>query len=150
MKHLICLSVLIGMVTLFFAGKASAQDNETELVKVPLNNYLQGHATGSPEFMRKAFHKDARIMAFRDGKLMNWSVEEFASRFTGTPAKDEAQRTRKIESIDISGNAAIAKISLDYPTIKFIDYMALLKVDGEWKIVNKSFYAEMKQPPGKQ
>lgn len=144
MKHLICLFVLIGM---FFAGTATAQDNESELVKVPLNNYLQGHVTGNAEFMRKAFHKDARIMAFRDGKLLNWSVEEFASRFTGTQAKDEAERTRKIESIDVSGNAAVAKISLDYPTIKFIDYMALLKIDGEWKIVNKSFFAEPKQQP---
>lgn len=142
MKHLICLFVLIGMGTLFFAGETVAQNNDTELVKVPLNNYLQGHATGNAEFMRKAFHKDARIMAFREGKLMNWGVEEFASRFNGSQAKDEAERNRKIESIDISGNAAIAKISLDYPTIKFIDYMSLLKIDGEWKIVNKSFFAQ--------
>src|SRR5687767_13973330 len=109
MKHLICLFVLIGMGTLFFASEAAAQGDEAELAKIPLNNYLQGHATGKAEFMLKAFHKNARIMAFREGKLMNWSVDEFASRFTGTAAKDEAERKRKIESIDISGNAAIAK-----------------------------------------
>jgi hypothetical protein len=132
-----------------FADRAAGQDREAELVKIPLNNYIQGHATGNPEFMRKAFYKDARIMAFRDGKVMNWDVEEFAKRFDGNSAKDEAERKRKIERIDISGTAAIAKISLDYPTIKFIDYMALLKIDGEWKIVSKSFYAEPKTPPAK-
>ncbi|HEV2666973.1 MAG TPA: nuclear transport factor 2 family protein [Blastocatellia bacterium] len=36
---------------------------------------------------------------------------------------------------------------LDYPTVKFTDYMALLKVDGEWKIINKTFYAEPKAKP---
>ncbi|MDQ3063478.1 MAG: nuclear transport factor 2 family protein [Acidobacteriota bacterium] len=86
-------------------------------------------------------------MAFRDGKLLNMSVEEFATRFNGKPADDEAKRKRSIESIDVSGNAAIAKIILDYPTVKFVDYMSLLKTDGEWKIVNKSFYAEPKVQP---
>jgi len=83
------------------------------------------------------------------GKLTNLSVEDFAARFNGKLANDEAQRKRSIEIIEMSGNAAIAKIVLDYPTIKFVDYMSLLKIDGEWKIVNKSFYAEPKQPKQK-
>jgi hypothetical protein len=145
MKKLIFLFVLIGIGSLFFGNEVAAQDKETELAKIPLNNYLQGQITGNPEFIRKAFHKDARIMAFRDGKLTNLSVEDFATRFNGKSANDEAQRKRSIESIDISGNAASAKIVLAYPTIKFVDYMSLLKIDGEWKIVNKSFYAEPKQ-----
>jgi hypothetical protein len=33
---------------------------------------------------------------------------------------------------------------LDYPQVKFTDYMSLLKIDGEWRIVNKTFYAEQK------
>lgn len=88
-------------------------------------------------------------MAFRDGKITNLSVEEFAGRFNGKAADDEAKRKRAIESIDISGNAGSAKIVLDYPTVKFVDYMSLLKIDGEWKIVNKSFYAEPKPQPKK-
>ncbi|MFT3745893.1 MAG: nuclear transport factor 2 family protein [Pyrinomonadaceae bacterium] len=148
MRKLFVMFAMIG-AAFIFADRAVGQEKEAELVKIPLNNYIQGQATGNPEFIRKAFYKDARIMAFREGKVMNWDVEEFASRFTGTAAKDEAERKRKIESIDISGTAAIAKISLDYPTVKFIDYMALLKIDGEWKIVSKSFNAEPKTPPAK-
>ena len=145
MKIFSVLFVLIGIVTTISAQKTAADNQEKELVKVPLNNYLQGQITGNPEFIRKAFHKDARIMAFRDGKLTNLSVAEFAVRFNGKTATDEAQRKRTIESLDVSGNAASAKIVLDYPAIKFVDYMSLLKIDGEWKIVNKSFYAEPKQ-----
>lgn len=130
---------------MFFVDSAAAQENETESAKIPLNNYLQAQATGNGDLIRKAFFKDARIMAFRDGKLTNLNVEEFAGRFNGKAADDEAKRKRKIESLDISGNAAVAKIVLDYPTVKFVDYMSLLKIDGEWKIVNKSFYAEAKE-----
>ena len=145
MKKLIFAVVLIGVVCLISVNPAAAQDKETELVKIPLNNYLQGHMTGSSEFILKAFQKDARIISIRDGKLASLSVDEFAKLFVGKPASDEAKRKRTIESIDISGNAAVAKIILDYPAIKFVDYMSLLKIDGEWKIVNKSFYAEPKK-----
>lgn len=118
---------------------------EAEAVKIPLENYIKAQATGNGDFIRQAFHKDARIMAFRDGKLLNLSVEEFAGRFNGKTADDEAQRKRTFEILEISGNAAIARVLLDYPTVKFTDYMSLLKVDGEWKIVNKTFNAEAKK-----
>ncbi len=118
--------------------------SEATAARVPLENYIQGHATGNGDFMRKAFHTEAKIMAFRDGKMMNLTVEEFASRFNGKPAPDEAQRKRRIENVEITGNAGVGKIVLEYPTVTYTDYMSLLKIDGEWKIVNKVFYAEAK------
>jgi hypothetical protein len=33
---------------------------------------------------------------------------------------------------------------LDYPDAVLTDYMSLLKIDGEWKIVNKIFTVERK------
>ena len=117
---------------------------DTAGARVPLENYIQGHATGNGDFMRKAFHTDAKIMAFRDGKMTNLTSEEFASRFNGKPAQDEAQRKRRIESVEITGNAGVGKIILEYPTVTYTDYMSLLKVGDEWKIVNKVFYAEPK------
>ena len=59
---------------------------DTAGARVPLENYIEGHATGNGDFMRKAFHPDAKIMAFRDGKMTNLTSEEFASRFNGKPA----------------------------------------------------------------
>ncbi|HYP02166.1 MAG TPA: nuclear transport factor 2 family protein [Pyrinomonadaceae bacterium] len=57
---------------------------------------------------------------------------------------DEAQRKRSIESIDITGNAAVVKVLLDYPSARLTEYMSMLKIDGEWKIVNKTFVSEPK------
>lgn len=146
MKKFAVLSLVIaaalGLVTVSFRAAAVQSDNAA--ARVPLDNYIQGHATGNGDFMRKAFHPEAKVMAFRDGKLTNMTAEEFASRFNGKPAADEAQRKRHIESVEITGNAGVGKIVLDYPTVKFTDYMSLLKVGDEWKIVNKVFYAEPK------
>lgn len=140
------LFAIVGVVPLLEITELHAA-GETEAARIPLENYINAHATGNPEFIRKAFFPDAKIMAFRDGKLLNLSVEEFASRFSGKPAADESQRKRRIDSLDLTGNAGTARIVLDYPDATLTDYMSLLKVDGEWKIVNKVFNAVPKAKP---
>lgn len=110
----------------------------------PIELYLEAHRTGQVEFVRKAFHADARIISFRDGALHSLTVDEFSKRFQGEPAADEAQRKRHIASFDVVGNAATAKIVLDYPEVTFTDYMNLLEIDGVWKIANKTFHAAPK------
>ena len=146
MKKVVLL--LAVMLAVFGVVKSSIQSApaqaDTAAARVPLENYIQGHATGNGDFMRKAFHTDAKVVSFRDGKLASMTAEEFASRFIGKPAADEAQRKRRIESVEITGNAGVAKIVLDYPAVTFTDYMSLLKIGDEWKIVNKVFYAEPK------
>ena len=144
MKKLTILFTLITIATLAIAFHVRAQNSEEAAVRQPLENYIKGHETGQGEFFRKAFHADAKLFAIRDGKYWQLTSEEFAARAAGKPAADEAQRKRTIESVDITGNAAVAKIVLDYPQVKFTDYMSLLKIDGEWKIVNKTFHAENK------
>lgn len=144
----VLLLVVIGVSMIVVNTHSSSQAQaDAAAARVPLENYIQGHATGNGDFMRKAFHADAKVMAFRDGKLTNLTSEEFASRFNGKPAADEAQRKRTIESVEITGNAGVGKIVLDYPAVKFTDYMSLLRVGDEWKIVNKVFYAEQKAKP---
>jgi hypothetical protein len=138
------LSLLIFALVSF----ASAQTSEKDAVRVPLENYIKAHATGDPEYARKAFYTEGNMTYIRDGKYVIETFDAFIKRaFTGKPAADEGLRKdhRTIEAIDITGNAAVAKIVLDYPSVKFVDYMTLLKINGEWKIVNKSFYAEPKK-----
>lgn len=143
----------VSLITVFvlclFAAYASAQNSEEDLVRVPLENYIKAHATGDPAFARMAFYTDGNMTWIRDGKYSVETFDAFIKRaFKGKPAPDEEKRRggRRIESIDITGNAAVARIVLNYPAIKFVDYMTLLKINGEWKIVNKSFYAEPKDP----
>lgn len=141
MKKLILL-VLLGSLGFVTWQAVRAQSAEEAAVRSALEHYMLGHATGQGEHFRKIFHPDAKLFAVRDGKYWQLTSEEYIARAAGKPAADEPQRKRAIESIDITGNAAVAKIVLDYPAVKFTDYMSLLKIDGEWKIVNKTFYAE--------
>lgn len=116
-------------------------------VRAPLEAYLRGHATGSAEEFRPAFHPDAQLWGMRNRALIRMTAEDYIGRASGSPAADEAQRRRWIESIDVTGDTAVAKIILDYPAVRFTDYMALSRIEGRWVIVNKMFQADPKAPP---
>jgi hypothetical protein len=121
------------------AARAAAADEAG--VRAAIEHYLRGHATGSGEHHRRAFHPEAKLFFTREGRLAQMTSEEYISRSPGRPAADEAQRRRRVESVDVTGDAAVAKVVLEYPQVTFTDYMSLLKIDGEWKIVNKTFHA---------
>ena len=115
----------------------AATPDETAEARKPLEAYLKGHASGDGAYMRQAFLPSAHIEGIRDGKFLSWTAEEYIAGFKGKPPADEAQRKRSIDAVDVSGNAAMARVTLDYPNGTFTDYFVLLKLDGEWKIANK-------------
>ena len=115
----------------------AATPDETAEARKPLEAYLKGHASGDGAYMRQAFLPSAHIEGIRDGKFLSWTAEEYIAGFKGKPPADEAQRKRSIDAVDVSGNAAMARVTLDYPNGIFTDYFVLLKLDGEWKIANK-------------
>jgi hypothetical protein len=114
-------------------------------VRAALQHYLNGHATGSQDEMRKAFSPDARMTFVRDGKLVITPIAEYIARFNGQPAPDEAQRKRRITDVEITGNAATGRIELDYPNAFIVDYMTLVKDNGRWAIIAKSYQTTPKR-----
>lgn len=118
---------------------AAAVADDLAGVRAALDAYLAGHATGDGAHFREAFHPAAVLFWNRNGAFSTRTSAEYIAGASGQPAADEARRHRRIVMIDVTGDAAIAKIELDYPTARFVDYMSLLKVDGTWRIVNKTF-----------
>ena len=136
--RLLAIPLLSIAASLSMPGSAFAQQaSEDVAARKPLEAYLQGHATGDPAYMREAFLPTAHIEGIRDGTFLSWTADEYIAGFKGAPPADEAQRKRWIDRVDVSGNAAMARVTLDYPSGTFTDYFVLLKVDGEWKIANK-------------
>jgi len=124
------------------AAPGPAPDPERAAVEATVQLYFQGHATGDGNLFRKAFHPDAFVFWVDKGALAKRSSAEFAGGASGKPADDEARRVRKILMVDITGTAAIVKVELAYPTMHFIDYLSLVKLDGSWVIIDKIFYRE--------
>ncbi|HWM86765.1 MAG TPA: nuclear transport factor 2 family protein [Kofleriaceae bacterium] len=124
------------------SAPADASSSERAAVTATVHRYFKGHITGIGDHYKQAFHPEAKLFSVKDGKLAIVTRDEFAARATGKPAADEAKRVRRIVSVDIAGDAAMAKVELDYPDVRFVDYLSLLKLDGSWVIVNKIFHRE--------
>lgn len=122
---------------------------EIAAVTVPLQAYLDGHATGLEKHFRRAFAPDAVLVGIKDGEYRQWPASEYiVASSSGRAPADEAQRRRWIRSINVTGDVATAVVELDYPDMKALDYMSLLKFGDEWRIVVKAYDAVT--PPGKQ
>jgi hypothetical protein len=141
--------VYVALAATLVAGGAwmSAPTPDEVAVRATLDHYIQGHATGDGAHMRLAFNPAARLFWSSADTLATRTSDEYIARMPGKPAADEATgvRTRRIEIVDVTGNAAIGKIVLDYPDAHIVDYMSLLKTNGEWKIINKIFNVEPKK-----
>lgn len=145
MLKITTLAVACGLALAAPAFAQSADQNpEAPGVRAALDHYIAGHATGSGAEFRQAFHDDAKLFWMRDGKFMQRTDDEFVAGASGKPADDEALRKRSVEILDITGDVAVAKVVLDYPTVTFVDYMSMVKTENGWKIVNKTFNAQPK------
>lgn len=127
-------------------GAAEAQTDDELAVRAVLELYLRSHATGEGEHVARAFHPQLVMYYFRDGELRSRTAADYVAGHTGSPARDEALRRRWIETVDVTGTAAMAKVVLDYPAVRFTDYFTLVKIGDDWKIMNKVFHSEAKAP----
>lgn len=121
------------------------EEEEEEGVRAAVQHYLDGHATGDSVHHRMVFHPESRLFWIQDGKLTTRTSDDYIAGARGRPAPDENRRHRRIAFVDVTGTAAVARVELDYPGAFITDYFTLLKLDGEWRIMNKIFHVRRRQ-----
>ena len=121
-------------------AQSSAEDHQA--ISTTLNYYLEGGTNNDFEMLKKAFHPTASMKFIRGEAYTEVNAVEFFKK--GMKPGPKQERKTRIISIDVSGHAASAKLEIEYPTFFFYDYMNLLKIEGEWKVVSKIFYRKGK------
>lgn len=125
-------------------GPVTANITEEAKVREVIGLYFRAHETGNGSFIQQIFHPELKMMGVRNDSLVVRSAEQYWSGFSGRAAADEATRRRWIDRVEVFGHAANVRVVLDYPTVTYVDFFALLKVNGEWKIVSKVYATEAK------
>lgn len=110
-------------------------DAITKVVEI----YIAGARSGKGDDMKPAFHKDATIFGYVGPDLFAGPIQNlFDWNDENGGATDLKSR---IASIDIIGTVATVRLELDNWTgHRFTDLFTLLKVDGQWLIMNKVFH----------
>jgi hypothetical protein len=147
MKKLIVFAVFM----IFTAAAAIAQDIEKEkqeIKNVIQTAYVDGlQNKGNVEDIEKGFHPGFNLLGVNQNMLTKYPIYSWLESFKKrkekdpTPPTDEQKITCKYLSVDVTGNAAMAKIELHRNNeLLFTDYLQLYKFEEGWKIVSKIYY----------
>lgn len=128
---------IISLILVLVAFNISAQ-SEIDNINKTLYDYIDGTANGEPERLKRAFHPDFNLYFVKNDTVRVWSGKKYISN---VKQGRKSNRIGRIVSVDYDGNAANAKIEILMPRNKriYTDYLLLLKVKGNWKIIHKSF-----------
>lgn len=113
-------------------------------VQACIQAYLDGLYKGDMDLLfKKAFHPDAMMNAADlGGDRIHWTMAEFEKvvRERGAPEAAGFPRKERIVSIDFAGpDTANVKVEVLVGKRDFTDLLACIRIDGEWKIIAKTY-----------
>jgi hypothetical protein len=113
--------------------------SEYDAITRTVQNYIEGGKTGRTEEMKKAFHPDATIFGYVGPDLFAGPIQRLFDWNDQNGAATELEG--RIASIDVVETVATVRLELEnWGMHRFTDMFTLLKVDGQWKIMNKVFH----------
>ncbi len=131
-RGLFCLLLLIFNISVVNSQK------ENDKVRQVINDYFNGSKTGNTDLIKKSFHSGCKLKHIKEDKTI---YEADLNHFLNYLSENQGIPilTTQILKLDVCKNAANAKCSLYLKDYYYIDYLNLLKIDGEWKIVDKIY-----------
>lgn len=131
--------IFFSLVLLFTTVSLQTAFAQTNTEETAVRACLQEYMSGDGNRMEKAFHTSAsmKYIDAATGEFKDVPIADFIARAKANTNKSE----RKIEivSVNIEGVAANGKIKIETDKVILYDYMNMLKINGEWKIVSKIF-----------
>ena len=112
---------------------------EYDAITTTVQHYINGGKTGRTDEMKLAFHSDATIFGYIGSDLFAGPIQKLFDWNDQNGAATELEG--RITSIDLVETVATVRLELEnWSGRRFTDMFTLLKVDGEWKIMNKVFH----------
>jgi len=115
------------------------QHAEYQALDRTMQALMQAFEQGSQTQALQVVLPDSIVLGYskKQKKVVSEQALEWAKGFE--PAADEAERHRQYQILDITDTGAVVKVTLDYPLWLGVDYLAMSKVDGRWRVVSKSW-----------
>ena len=110
--------------------------DEHAAITLVVQKYFDGTAQGRPELVEEAFLPSLEVQWLGDnGELRRRPGPEYIANIKpGVPVP----RVGKVVSIDVTDTSAMVKAEITWNGRLYTDYMLLLKIDGDWRISNKT------------
>jgi putative lumazine-binding protein len=122
--------------------------DDYDAITMVVQQYIDGSASGETSKLEQVFDSDARMYGALGHERIDIPVQELFKMMAQMPM-GPAYRAR-ITAVHQAGDAAVAVVAEDgcWGTVSFVDFFSLAKINGSWKIVNKTFAHTGGTPPG--
>ena len=101
--------------------------------------YIDGARTGDAAKLKEAFDERAWMFGSLGGQRIDVPIMQMIEMIKAQPMGESYEA--RITSVEQVGDAA--RVTLEetgcWGSVSFTDYFGLSKIDGEWKIVSKTF-----------
>ena len=114
---------------------------EREAIATAIQLYVDGASKGDPAKLEEAFHQEAWMFGSVGGQRYDMPIPQMAEMVSGQPLDSNGSFSARITDVEQDGDVARVRLEEDgcWGGISFVDYFSLAKIDGAWKIVNKTF-----------
>ncbi|WP_458720845.1 nuclear transport factor 2 family protein [Candidatus Nitrosocosmicus sp. R] len=114
------------------------QDYEDAVVTVAL--YVEGLRMGNVTVLSQAFHKDAIMYGYLDGKLLHGPIKNLYD-FVEKNGPAPNIKTR-IDVLAITPTTAVLHVDMENDALgaNYTDFHTLIKLDGTWYIIAKVYH----------
>ena len=114
---------------------------ERQAIETVVQLYIDGASKGDVAKLREAFHEQAWMFGAVSGARFDVPITQMIEMSASQPLDSDGSYKARIISIEQVGDAATATIEEDgcWGGVSFVDFLALARIDGSWKIVNKTF-----------
>jgi len=102
--------------------------------------YVDGLRSGSVEQVAQAFHEDAVMYGFTNGKLLGGPIENLYA-FVSQNGK-ATQITTRLDVLAITPTTAVVRVDMEQDAIgaDYNDYLTLINIAGNWKVIAKVYH----------
>ncbi len=120
----------------------AATDDYDAIAKV-IETYIEGAKTGDLKLLGPIFHDKARLFGEGPPAGKRWDLDKNAyfKMQAKEPLNKGGQYRARLVSVKQLGPSAVAVVEEDgcWGDVSFVDIFSLSRIDGQWKIVNKTY-----------
>ncbi|MBU2515233.1 nuclear transport factor 2 family protein [bacterium] len=119
--------------------------SETEKVKAVIESYIEGSRTGNVSLLKDIFHPKAIMSGFLQGQTDIGTPDPFFEAVEKNPASQQSEKSyiAEITFLEVTGSvASVVLKEKGFLGLNFTNFFHLLKEEGKWSIISKTFTQE--------
>lgn len=115
--------------------------NDTKAILAVIDTYIEGLRSGRVDLLKKCFHKDAIMYGYSiENKITEGSVQHLYDIIAKHGALSKVTSKNSVMHQTSNTASVLAELKTTSLHVNSTDYLSLMKINGEWKIISKVYH----------